>query len=366
MVIKRKLRNSTTTTTNASTATTIVPEIKQEESSSVTQSSTTSSTTSQSKDSKVERRGRPRKGTDADAADVTDAADEEVNERPSKHMRTGENFKIITFNPKGVGTSSGSSKGKEKETNPPPQEQQSSDEQTFPRHIETIASPGLEDVASNSVHQVLAFRYLVKPTIIYHPQSILLLSSSSSSSALSIQDHIKNFNQVSTFADYFQRNELWEELNILERLYYKNKNQHKRTIYFRKIEEVRRITNRFKEMNIGDLLLEFIGWFYGVDQDQNKKYQKQKKPWDHVPSRNMGLYVLNRINCATSLMDQALESYLDTYSNIQLLLRQTEFMTLALTMASILARLNMLTRVWLSELRKCYKLLKEWVLHFPE
>ncbi|CAG8439264.1 6547_t:CDS:2 [Diversispora eburnea] len=340
MVIKRKLRNSTTST-NASTSTTIVPEIKQEESSSVTQSSTTSSTTSQSKDSKVERRGRPRKPTDA--ADVTDAADEEVNERPSKHMRTGETFKIITFNPKG-----------------------SSDEQIFSRHIETIASPGLEDVASNSGNDIEEPKKNIRPRKWIRRKVVIKTTGAEIAVPVWYSNHIKNFNQVSTFADYFQRNELWEELNILERLYYKNKNQHKRTIYFRKIEEVRRITNRFKEMNIGDLLLEFIGWFYGADQDQNKKHQKQKKQWDHIPSRNMGLYVLSRINCAISLMDEALESYLDTYSNIQLLLRQTEFMTLALTMISILARLNMLTRVWLSEMRKCYKLLKEWVLHFPE
>lgn len=141
MVIKRKPR-SQTTSTNAGTSS--VPEIKQEESSSITQSPTATSQVKESKEpketketkepkeakevkearetketkeareareareAKAERRGRPRKSADST---------EDVSERPSKYMRAGENFKIITFNPKGVGTSS--NKGKEKETNPP-------------------------------------------------------------------------------------------------------------------------------------------------------------------------------------------------------------------------------------------------------
>jgi len=91
MVIKRKLRNSSANTS------TPIPEVKPEEAPSPTSA-------------KVERRGRPRK---ADNEEV-------INDRPVKVSRTIENFKIITFNPKG--TTSSNSKGKEKETTYSPTE----------------------------------------------------------------------------------------------------------------------------------------------------------------------------------------------------------------------------------------------------
>ncbi|CAG8500559.1 5283_t:CDS:2 [Acaulospora morrowiae] len=375
MVIKRKLRNSTTSVP------TPAPEIKVEESTSL----------------KIERRGRPRK-----SIDITE---EVTSEKPSKIVRTTENFKIITFNPKGVGNGS---KGKEKEANNISSEVSSEtvySETNFSQNVdsyitneqEAIVSsplsqqiPFSEDVKTHSgnsverpkraqprkwirrkvvikttgaeiaipvwysthsneqlnksnsvtqdshidlkfcihfilraiylymselnfefidddgsVHQVSSqiSRYLMKPPIIYHPKSILF------SSTIRHQEHYENFNQLSTFALYFQRNELWEELHFLERLYYKNKNQHKRAIYFRKIEEVRRIVHRFKEMEIGDLLSEFVKLFYGHDQEK----QRQNR-WDYVPSRVMGFHVLNRLNCAILLMDRALGSYLDAYT----------------------------------------------------
>ncbi|CAG8576623.1 10730_t:CDS:2 [Acaulospora colombiana] len=117
-------------------------------------------------------------------------------------------------------------------------------------------------IEDGSVHQVPVqlSRYLLKPSIICHPKSTIF------SSTVQHQEHEENFSQLSSFALYFQRDELWEEMHLLERLFYKNKNQHKRAIYFRKIEEVRRIVNRLKEMKIGSLLSEFVELFYGHDQ----------------------------------------------------------------------------------------------------
>ncbi|KAF0399017.1 hypothetical protein F8M41_009786 [Gigaspora margarita] len=207
-----------------------------------------------------------------------------------------------------------------------------------------------------STHQDSVYlpRYVTKPSPIYYPQAELFLS------AIPHQLHFTYFNQLSSYALYFQKNDIFVEMNILERLYYKNKNQHKRTKYFRKIEEVRRIILRFKEMKIGELMSEFIGLFYG-----NNKNQMHQKKWDYVPSQETSHYVLNRANCATSLMDKALKCYLDAYTDFHSLLCQTEFMSFALACLSILARLSILTRVWISEMKKCCVLLKGWVECFP-
>ncbi|CAG8725293.1 3102_t:CDS:1, partial [Racocetra persica] len=86
MVIKRKRNSNPTAPVSA-------PEVKSEE---TTAPSPTNS-------SKVERRGRPRKFSESE---------EPPNEKPTKSSRTGETLKIISFNPKGIGTSN---KGKEKD-----------------------------------------------------------------------------------------------------------------------------------------------------------------------------------------------------------------------------------------------------------
>jgi len=47
-----------------------------------------------------------------------------------------------------------------------------------------------------------------------------------------------NIDKLSLHVKFFQRTEFWDEVNILERLYYKNKNQHRVTGYFRRVAEV--------------------------------------------------------------------------------------------------------------------------------
>ncbi|CAG8612238.1 8826_t:CDS:2 [Dentiscutata erythropus] len=120
MVIKRK-RNSNPT------APVSVPETKSEE-------TTTNSSTSSSK---VERRGRPRK--------FSESAEELPNEKPSKSSRTGETLKIISFNPKGVGTSS---KGKEKDVESVNSEPTSDEQQA-----ESFVTTGQEALTSSPLSQ---------------------------------------------------------------------------------------------------------------------------------------------------------------------------------------------------------------------
>lgn len=106
-----------------------------------------------------------------------------------------------------------------------------------------------------SIHQnpVYIPRYVTKPSPIYYPQAELFLSS------VPHQLHFTYFNQLSSYILYFQKNDIWAEMNILERLYYKNKNQHKRAEYFRKIEEV---TNIIFRDNFSDKLCIYICSFF--------------------------------------------------------------------------------------------------------
>jgi len=80
----------------------------------------------------------------------------------------------------------------------------------------------------------------------------------------------------------------------------------------------------------------------------------------------MVIFVMNRLIGIVLLMDKALDIFSDAFNTFSALLRQTEFMSFALACLAILARLNILTRVMLEEIKKCYGLLRNWVEYFPQ
>lgn len=48
------------------------------------------------------------------------------------------------------------------------------------------------------------------------------------------------------------KTDAWTEAALLDRLHYKNKNQHRRALYFRRFEEVRRVLRRLQKLRSGD------------------------------------------------------------------------------------------------------------------
>ena len=53
------------------------------------------------------------------------------------------------------------------------------------------------------------------------------------------------------------------ELQILQRLYYKNKNQHRGSLFWRKVVEIRRYSERFEQHKLHMLIDNFRCTFYG-------------------------------------------------------------------------------------------------------
>jgi hypothetical protein len=51
-------------------------------------------------------------------------------------------------------------------------------------------------------------------------------------------DHDQNLRQLLSFQELFQKREFWDECAILERMYYKNKSQHRHAGYFQRFCEV--------------------------------------------------------------------------------------------------------------------------------
>ncbi|CAG8535435.1 8572_t:CDS:2 [Ambispora gerdemannii] len=195
-------------------------------------------------------------------------------------------------------------------------------------------------------------RYLKEPETHCFPNIQL-------SNSLTKTEHDANFRKLMLHARYFHKKILWEEFLVLERLFYKNKNQHQKSFYFRRVAETRRILQRLKELDLGQLLTELVHLFYG------QKSKKAKGQWEFIPSREKIFYALDRLAGGAILMNKALNAYFDTFCEFHILLSRMEFMTLSLAMLSLLARLYILTRAWLDEVKECFNLLRNWADCFP-
>lgn len=55
-----------------------------------------------------------------------------------------------------------------------------------------------------------------------------------------------------------------DEMHVLERLYYKSKNQHRMALFFKRVSEIRRYGWRLLEVNISDYMRLLRASFYGV------------------------------------------------------------------------------------------------------
>ncbi|KAF9090464.1 hypothetical protein BGX29_011477 [Mortierella sp. GBA35] len=131
-------------------------------------------------------------------------------------------------------------------------------------------------------------------------------------------DHSTNFQQLLFLRERFHKNEFWDEVAILDRMHYKNKNQHRQAGYFQRLCECRRIVARIKELNVAGLVDEFVQKFYS---GRRAFYQ---------------------------------------------LMSKTQFMAFALIVIGLCSRLSLLSKAWAKEYVDCYRLLEAWMKTFPK
>jgi hypothetical protein len=67
-----------------------------------------------------------------------------------------------------------------------------------------------------------------------------------------LHDHA--LKQLLASARRLAKAEVWSEAALLERLHYKNKNQHRRALYFTRFKELRRLLGKLKALRTGDVL----------------------------------------------------------------------------------------------------------------
>ncbi|EIW85222.1 hypothetical protein CONPUDRAFT_49102 [Coniophora puteana RWD-64-598 SS2] len=94
---------------------------------------------------------------------------------------------------------------------------------------------------------------------------------------------------MSTFAD---------ELHLLERVYYKSKNQHRSSMFFKRVSDVRRYGYRLSGLQLPELVAELRAAFFGTN---SKKLLKGA--WNQCPDVSFVKHIALRLDASVKLLN---------------------------------------------------------------
>ncbi|KAG0305299.1 hypothetical protein BGZ97_001154 [Linnemannia gamsii] len=176
-------------------------------------------------------------------------------------------------------------------------------------------------------------------------------------------DHTTHFQQLLFLRECFHKSEFWDEVAILDRMHYKNKNQHRQAGYFQRLNECRRIVARIKELNVAGLVDEFVQKFYS---GRSLKSLTSKSQWDSIPYRSTVAFMMTRIIGGILLLRKLQSALYETYGAFYQLMSKTQFMAFALIAIGLCSRLSLVSKAWAKEYVDCYRLLETWMKTFPK
>ncbi|KDQ07941.1 hypothetical protein BOTBODRAFT_589275 [Botryobasidium botryosum FD-172 SS1] len=130
-----------------------------------------------------------------------------------------------------------------------------------------------------------------------------------------------------------------DELRVLERLYYKGKNQHRSALFWRRLVEVRRYGARVRETDLPGLVDTLRGSFHA---DDIKNEKALRIAWAQVPDITYVRRILERMHSATMLMDKAQAQLLIAFGVFTTFMESTSFLPLTVTIIAATSRLNIL------------------------
>ncbi|KAJ6596846.1 hypothetical protein DFH09DRAFT_1132894 [Mycena vulgaris] len=148
---------------------------------------------------------------------------------------------------------------------------------------------------------------------------------------------------------------LSDELQILRRLYYKGKNQHRPALFWRRVAEMRRYGDRVEELSLLSLVDSLRYSFFGEDLQQTSKVLKGS--WSHYPDTASVSYILERIAGSFTLVQKMRERLAQAYQSFTLAMQTGAFIQLILTLGGIASRMSCLV----SELADVLELIWEAV-----
>ncbi|KZT11373.1 uncharacterized protein LAESUDRAFT_720599 [Laetiporus sulphureus 93-53] len=128
------------------------------------------------------------------------------------------------------------------------------------------------------------------------------------------------------------------ELQIIDRLYYKNNNQHHTALFWRKTAEMRRFGHRLVGMAVGDLTERFRLSFWGDSTLHTPKLLRGS--WTHLPDVESVIFTIRRLSDCRELVKKAQERLIGAYHSFVLMMHTGAFLYLIVVLVAIASRLK--------------------------
>ncbi|KAF8507240.1 hypothetical protein JB92DRAFT_2735747 [Gautieria morchelliformis] len=156
----------------------------------------------------------------------------------------------------------------------------------------------------------------------------------------SIDVSLKELRHVSRRATAFST-PYHNELQLLERIYYKGKNQHRSALFWRKVLEMRRLGIRIGQMNFPGLVEDLRYAFYGTEDRSNP--QILRCAWKQTPGSSSCAHLLSLLRSLCLLFDKVMQKRTLTFHRAFIQqIRTATFIPLAMSLISIASRLDFL------------------------
>ncbi|KAI6109848.1 hypothetical protein F5141DRAFT_1215314 [Pisolithus sp. B1] len=145
-----------------------------------------------------------------------------------------------------------------------------------------------------------------------------------------------------------------DELRTLERLYYKNANQHRTALFFKRILETRRYGQRLVALNISEHVDCLYASFFGLTTTLGVNQKPFKGTWTHVPTGTDMSFVLERISVACKLLDKMYNQLMRAYQHFTLAMQSGAFVQLIVLFSALSSRMSTLLSEALQESPSCW------------
>lgn len=136
---------------------------------------------------------------------------------------------------------------------------------------------------------------------------------------------------------------------ILDRVYYKGKNQHRGALFWRRVVELRRICGRLRRINPEQKLNIFRASFFGSDVPRNG-------PWSCFPDVKVTQIFMSDIVTCSKLVEKMHEQCIKAYESFTISLRGGAFLQLLLVLSALAARFSNLALELVNALTKMLEL----------
>ncbi|VFQ59271.1 unnamed protein product [Cuscuta campestris] len=136
--------------------------------------------------------------------------------------------------------------------------------------------------------------------------------------------------------------QLLSEFGILDRIVYKNKNQHRRCSYFQHLSKVRRDLRLLKSAKLDEILTSSFDIIHGKRPKQKLHLLESLKRRTTADGKKQTF--LDRLLGVAHLLSQMVEPVLKAATQVSVLLAQSFFMGFSLTVLALLARIRVLVQ----------------------